>query len=195
MNKKGFMFVETIVTLSILIVLLVTLYNTFTNLLNKEKIGAEYEKKSDRYALFYIKEALMDSQYIETYKDKYVYLNGSPLGLESAGSGDGIDANVAILSCNSNASITVAQNSYSYARCTKNNQQVPCKVITPSREFREYVNQLPRNNCQSGAKYIIAGEFRNYHNADASYGFSSTTYSNYSYAYIFYPNVKAADDE
>lgn len=161
------MFVETIVTLSILIVLLVTLYNTFTNLLNKEKIGAEYEKKSDRYALFYIKEALMDSQYIETYKDKYVYLNGSPLGLESNSSEDWFDANVAILSCNSNASITVAKNSYS----------------TPSREFREYVNQLPRNNCQPGAKYIIAGEF------------SNTTYRNYSYAYIFYPNVKAADDE
>ena len=192
MNKKGFMFVETIVTLSILIVLLVALYNTFTNLLNKEKIGAEYEKKSDRYALFYIKEALMDSEYIETYKDKYVHLPANRLtssySINSQSDIQNYNANVAIVTCNSNTAISIARDSASNIPCS----HALCEVNNVSQEFKEYVNQLPRGNCKTGAKYIIAGEFMNNHIYDPNGEVISSTYS---YAYIFYPNVKAADEE
>lgn len=56
MSKKGFAFVETIVTLTILLVALTALYAVFANLLNQEKVMSEYDRPSDKYSLYYIKE-------------------------------------------------------------------------------------------------------------------------------------------
>ena len=60
-KKKGFMFIETIVTLTFLATVLLMLYSTFTNLLGNEKRVTDYEKKGYRYSLFYIKEWMIDN--------------------------------------------------------------------------------------------------------------------------------------
>ena len=192
MNKRGFIFVETIVTLTVLLVLLTTLYTSFTNLLNQEKINSEFEKKGDRYALFYMKETILDREYIEKYKNKYVKIPSS-YGLFSGASGgaDGYtwDANMAIIACNDDEEITVARDSYaSY------DSETPVLFVTA--EFKRYVIQLKnmRNHCKEGAEYIIAGEFDNYSNRISNATWSNV-YDNHSYAYVYYPNIKAADEE
>lgn len=71
LNKNGFMFIETIVTLTILMTALLLLYNVFVNLLNKEKIVTNYNKKGYIYALHYVKEDLLNEGYdfklVKTY--------------------------------------------------------------------------------------------------------------------------------
>lgn len=62
-NNRGFMFVETIVTLTIMITALLLLYNVFSNLLAKENTFTNYDKKSYIYALYHIKESLLDVGY------------------------------------------------------------------------------------------------------------------------------------
>ena len=189
MNKRGFIFVETIVTLTVLLVLLTTLYTSFTNLLNQEKINSEFEKKGDRYALFYMKETILDREYIEKYKNKYVKIPSS-YGLNSSQTGNTYgytwDANMAIIACNDDEEITVASDSY--------DSEVPVENV--SSEFKRYVNQLKnmRNHCKEGAEYIIAGEFVNYSNRISNTTWSNV-YDNQSYAYVYYPNIKAADEE
>ena len=204
MNKHGFMFVETIVTLTILLVLLATLYSSFTNLINKEKIDAEYEKKGDRYALFYIKETVLDKEYIEKYKNKYVRVS-SIYGLSRAGSASDprVKPNIAIIACNDTSEIEVGSDSYD-AQCSCKDCETgytKCIVDQPDAEFKRYVDQLKplRSHCKEGAEYIIAGEFLNYENRDTSEGWAagsgSFVYDNFSYAYVYYPNIKAADEE
>lgn len=63
LKKNGFMFIETIVTLTILMTALLLLYSVFVNLLNKEKIVTHYNKKGYIYALHYVKENLLNEGY------------------------------------------------------------------------------------------------------------------------------------
>lgn len=71
MNKKGFMFVETIVTLTVLMTALLLLYNVFVNLLRREKTVTNYNKESYVYALYYIKEDLLNEN-----NEEYLKLTG-----------------------------------------------------------------------------------------------------------------------
>ena len=59
MNKKGFAFIETIVTLTVLLVALTTLYAVFSNLLEQERRKTDYNRASDKFALYYIKESMI----------------------------------------------------------------------------------------------------------------------------------------
>lgn len=74
MNKKGFMFVETIVTLTVLMTALLLLYNVFVNLLRREKTVTNYNKESYVYALYYIKEDLLNEDLSNEDEDKYLKL-------------------------------------------------------------------------------------------------------------------------
>ena len=82
-NKKGFMFIETIVTLTILMTVLLMLYTTFTNLLNKEKTITTYDKKGYIYSLYYAKEYLLDRGFLINLKNN-VYINNNPVSAPRA---------------------------------------------------------------------------------------------------------------
>lgn len=62
-NKKGFMFVETIITMTVLTTILLLLYTSFTSLLNKERTITSYNKKGHVYALNSVKEYLLSCAY------------------------------------------------------------------------------------------------------------------------------------
>lgn len=99
MNKKGFMFIETIVTLTILMALLISIYAVFINLLQKEKIVAEYDKLGDKYALFYIKEKN------KGYFDNSTNYNKGNLGVSSFTGYDQFGLNkIIMLKCGSSYS-------------------------------------------------------------------------------------------
>lgn len=55
MKKTGFMFIETIITLTVLLTALLYLYTTFSNLMIKEQSLANYDNVIYQYRLDYIK--------------------------------------------------------------------------------------------------------------------------------------------
>ena len=66
-NKKGFMFVETIIMCAILMVGLLIIYNSFTSSIAKQKERLNYYSISNTYKLYYVKSYLKN-------KDIYLWL-------------------------------------------------------------------------------------------------------------------------
>lgn len=59
LNKKGFMFVETIVMCAILMVGLLIIYNSYTSAIAREKERLNYNNVTEQYKLYYIKKYLI----------------------------------------------------------------------------------------------------------------------------------------
>ena len=134
MNKRGFMFIETIVTLTVLMVLLLSLYTVFSNLLQKEKVVAEYDKYGDKYALYYYKEKKL-KEGNQLAEEKY-HLN--TFGLSYSGESNS-RCNLVVLKCENPTLL----NSLTGDECTI------------SEEFESYINYV---KCDTD--YKILGEFQ-----------------------------------
>lgn len=190
-SKKGFMFIETIVSLTILMTALLLLYSVFVNLLNKEKTTT-YNKKSYIYALFYMKEQLLelgfdfylpgsgDASYgleLTTDAISETYRNNVLAGTKENEKLKGILTNSNILN-----TIKKFKEIYGLERLIV----LPIdRIVLPtfsedSADFETYLKTLTLNEYHS-LKYTvvkIVGEFK-----DPNTG-------KYNYAYILYPNVE-----
>ena len=135
MNKKGFMFVETIVTITVLISLLVTLYAVFVNLLQKEKVRTEYDKYGDVMALFYYKE--MNISELDSWNTSCSKETDFNLSQDS-------ENNIVVIECGEEL-------------------QESCN-ISISEEFKKYINQFKTCPNAASNKLAIFAEFK-YDNA------------------------------
>jgi hypothetical protein len=88
MNKKGFIFVETIIVTTVLTVALLTIYLAFINVLSNEKRRATFNDTSYVYRTYYIEDFLVSlnlNQYINKYlidqDKKIVEFNCSDMSL------------------------------------------------------------------------------------------------------------------
>ena len=193
MNKKGFVFVETIVTLTVLMSLLVVLYSIFVNLLQKEKTRVEYDKYSDKMALFYYKEYLGDAK-IKGLSEIYRTSNGKKhygarfyddnFGLDltnNDGADTGYPCNVAIMPC------SMIENNTKKTRLSDLTYLTTTNALNPSdkwcsggasRDFESFRDQIAV--CPSFAQYVILGEFKH----------KEGNKTVYSYAHIYYPNYQ-----
>ena len=144
MNKKGFMFVETIVTLTVLMALLITIYTIFVNLLQKEKTTAEYDSYGDKYALFYYKENL-GAQNMKDRTDKkfYNYVYGLDIPKTRA------NCNVAIITCGKKTSIGELETTDGGTKCS-----------TVSDDFEKYKDYIG-TSCPENAEVVMLAEFYN----------------------------------
>lgn len=76
LNKKGFMFIETIVMCAILMIGLLVIYNSYTSAITRERERLEYNAIAEQYKLYYIKRYLIAEQ-DWTCKKKYdCYIDG-----------------------------------------------------------------------------------------------------------------------
>lgn len=165
MSKKGFVFVETIVTLTVLIALLIAMYTVFVNLLKKEQVVAEYDKCADYYALFYIKEIWKDNpRYVEgsTYKASSARYNISHPGWHTDIKHFNLNDFV-VLKCNNGSVIT----SFDGVRYNRSDYTSVC-----SPEFLDYVDSI--STCPNDSDFILFAEFK--------------TGNTYTYAHLYYPN-------
>ena len=188
MNKKGFAFVETIVTLTVLMALLITLYTVFINLLQKEKTNTEYDNYGDQLSLFYYKEYLGDSKIRRLGKTpntgegncKGMRFYAKEFGLDltsNEGKNSGYPCNVVVMPCSeieSNKSIRKIK--YWVEAYTDSYGFSLTQCSTVSKDFEEYRRQI--DSCPKLAEYVILGEFKHKEN-DQYY---------YTYAHIYYPN-------
>ena len=71
MKNKGFVFVETIIVITVLTVALLAIYSTFLNVLTNEKRRATYNDTAYLYRTYYI-EDFMVSLNLDQYIDKYL---------------------------------------------------------------------------------------------------------------------------
>ena len=174
-NKKGFMFIETIVTLTVLTTVLLLLYTTFTNLLNKERIVTAYNKKSYIYALHYIKEYMLNEGYdFELpYRSRTLFINEVVLDTElGTGQGREILENLNALYNLKNLVITdCAFSEYS------SSQEL-------SKEFLDFIKSTDRLDSNKVGNNIT-------NNVVKIYGeFYDEIEDKYHYAYIYYPNIE-----
>ena len=170
MKKNGFMFVETIVTLTILMSLLLALYTVFVNLLQKEKVNAEYDKFGERMSLFYYKESLGDAGIIAklgTYSGVKYY--DDSFGLDIPSKTENKPCNVAIFKC-------------SEGRVDDSNVDPDSSCLGSSKDFDNYKSGF--KTCPEGAQYAIFGEF----------GYQDDGQSKYTYAHIYYPNINLEEE-
>ena len=82
MNKKGFMFIETIVMCAILMVALLIIYNNYTSAIAREKERLNYNTIAGEYKLYYIKRYLIaekDSYKTVIYDDEFFVICGIPV--------------------------------------------------------------------------------------------------------------------
>ncbi len=179
MNKKGFVFVETIVTLTILMALLITLYGGFVNVLQKERTVAEYDKNGDIYAMFYIKEiwkkakTSSNTRYIEDnddYADSYLIYDiaGHPERHPKLNLFD--IKYIVVGKCNSGSRTFSFQNKYGSQPAYSPLATTPASYY--SKEFIDYIKSI--STCPSSSKYVLYGEFRH---GDGPY----------TYAHVYYP--------
>src|SRR5574344_2256543 len=89
MKNRGFVFVETIVVIAILTVSLLTIYLTFTNVLENEKRRATFDDTAYIYKTYYIEDFL-----VSLYMDKFI---NTYLGAEEDG---GFGKEIAEFTCN-----------------------------------------------------------------------------------------------
>ena len=184
MNKKGFMFIETIVTLTVLMALLITIYSVFVNLLNKEKTGAEYNKYGDVMSLFYYKEKLGGAE-VETRatrktisgdkRGSYYYDNQFGLDVNKESDPSKRYCNVVIMTCKELSErrdikgniIYEANYGGSYAsKCDKG-------VSNELNIYRKQVKSCPDGNKED--RYVIIAEFKSAEGI-------------YTYAHLYVPN-------
>ncbi|MBQ4583336.1 MAG: hypothetical protein IJA94_00320 [Bacilli bacterium] len=210
-KKNGFMFVETIVTLTVLITVLLLLYNVFVNLLGNEKRVTDYEKKGYRYALFYIKEWLIandvdlsaDKVFIDTNRnDNNFKVLASYINKQSDGEARSFTDWV-LNSDNTESKFNVMANTYNLKtlvilRCKaadggkidneklKNEMEAQAALLT--NEFMEYILSLGacENYNDKYQTYRIIGEFQDSNTANDDLGIIATDYQ----AFIYYPNLK-----
>ena len=201
MNKKGFVFVETIVTLTILMSLMIVMYTVFVNLLQKEKIVSEYNKYGDQMILYYYRRSVGDSTLKQrgnnsgsgpintectptsTKRCGSYYYNATvdtvPLIDTSVSNADGY-CNIIIMNCQELAMRRAIFDSNDIKTVAgspvQNNRLWGCNKM--SKEFQTY--QMQVESCPPKAQYVIMGEFRT---KEVSGEF-------YSYAHIFIPNRK-----
>ena len=77
-NKKGFVFVETIVVCSVLAISLVTIYASFALLINEQKKRNKYDQAVYNYRLYYIVKDLHTAGVLDNCTDSdYTLLNTS----------------------------------------------------------------------------------------------------------------------
>lgn len=80
--KKGFVFIETIITVVILSTSLIYLYSSYSNIINNEEARIYYDDPSYIYKTSYIRDFLLDNSDIETVKatafDNYYAVEISP---------------------------------------------------------------------------------------------------------------------
>ena len=69
MNKKGFVFVETIIVTAIILASLMLVYSLFVASNNNEKKRLRYDDPAKLYETFYVKNYL-ESFYLDTLKKK-----------------------------------------------------------------------------------------------------------------------------
>lgn len=84
MKKKGFIFAETIIVLSVLSIGLILLYTTFSNVLRKEKVQTRYNQATDIYNLLTIKRYL---KAIDGNADAFVLANNPLARITPRGTG------------------------------------------------------------------------------------------------------------
>lgn len=74
--KKGFALLETLIVITFLVVSLLLLYSTFSNMIGNSKKNILYDNASNIYKAYYIKEYLLESlQNIETENIKELTCN------------------------------------------------------------------------------------------------------------------------
>jgi Tfp pilus assembly protein PilE len=75
MNNKGFVFVETIIVITVLSVALITIYSSFSTVLSNEKKRSAYDDTAYIYETYYIEDYLV-SLNLKQYVDHYLVENG-----------------------------------------------------------------------------------------------------------------------
>ena len=139
MNKKGFMFIETIVTLTVLMALLITFYAVFSNVLQRERVVSEYDKYGDKFALFYYKEKLL-KEGTTIAQGKYF---ASELGLNFETENKNNRCSIIIMPCNYTGDLSNITGG------------INCVV---SKEFKQYRKRVKA--CGESNEFVIMGEFQ-----------------------------------
>ena len=173
MNKKGFVFIETIVTLTVLMAILLVMYTAFINLLDKQKVGAEHNKYSDVMSLFYYKEREKKYAKIrgESYPNKSMQTWAKTLGLDHYGSPTD-KCNLIIMNC---------KQLHDRINVTTLPIDTMWTCSGASKELEKYAKQVPScydnkgNLVTSDNKYVIIGEFTSFTGV-------------HTFAYIYAPN-------
>ena len=186
MSKKGFMFVETIATMTVLMSLLIILYTIFINLLQKQKTNAEYESYGDKMYLFYIKEEMIKNG--NYFNDSGEYLkNEAVLNISSEENSDLYhcynedDSRKRNYCLKSLVVGTCDGNLINYVY--KNIEGVTVPIDAPSEnnvedsDFLKYINTIHTCDKES-EKIILFGRFMYY----------DTSQKHYFYAHIGFPN-------
>ncbi len=201
MNKKGFIFVETIVTLTVLMALMIAMYTVFVNLLHRERTVAEYDKYGDQMILYYYRRSVGDTILKQrgnnsgagpvntactptsTRRCGSYYYNATvdtvPL-IDTSVANAGGYCNIIVMNCAELAKRRALFNSNDIKTVSgspvQNNRLYGCTKM--SKEFQTYQTQVEQ--CPEKAQYVIMGEFRT----------KEGNKELYSYAHLFIPNRK-----
>lgn len=170
MDKKGFMFVETIVMCAILMLALLYVYTTFTGLMAKEKERINYNTVGAQYRLYHFKKYLIDKNYLTETKANEI----SEYSLKS-GATEIFNITDTILESYEISDLV-------FAKCSENVKDITLDNSS-SPEFKTYIKTI--GECTNANHYRFIGEIK----VNMNNGVNTSASYNYYYGWIEYPTT------